>query len=62
MHPLSIGIGSLSKKPVYYQGTLQPRSIPHLTIAFDHDVMDGMLALRFVIDLVSRLESGEGLE
>ena len=61
MHPLSIGIGSLSKKPVYYQGTLQPRSIPHLAIAFDHNVINGMPALRFVSGLVSRLESGEGL-
>ncbi len=62
MHPLSIGIGSLSKKPAVFQGTIQKRNILHLTIAIDHDVMDGMPALRFVDDLVSRLQTGAGLE
>jgi pyruvate/2-oxoglutarate dehydrogenase complex dihydrolipoamide acyltransferase (E2) component len=62
MHPLSIGIGSLNKKPAIYQGTIQKRDILHLTIAIDHDVIDGMPALKFVDDLVARLENGAGLE
>ena len=62
MHPLSIGIGSLNKKPAVYKGDIQKRDILHLTIAFDHDVIDGMPALAFVDDLVSRLEAGAGLE
>jgi len=62
MHPLSIGIGSLTKKAVLHQGTIQKRSILHLTIAIDHDVIDGMPALKFVDDLVSKLELGIGLE
>lgn len=62
MHPLSIGIGSLTKKPVIFEGTIQKRSILYLTIAFDHDVVDGMPALKFVDDLVTRLEKGSGLE
>jgi pyruvate/2-oxoglutarate dehydrogenase complex dihydrolipoamide acyltransferase (E2) component len=62
MHPLSIGIGSLSKKPAIYEGTIQKRDILNLTIAVDHDVIDGMPAFRFVDDLVNRLESGVGLE
>ena len=62
MHPLSIGLGSLSKKAVIHQGKIQKRSILHLTIALDHDVIDGMPALRFVDDLVASLESGAGLD
>ncbi len=62
MHPLSIGIGSLTKKPVIHEGCIEKRTILHLTIAFDHDVVDGMPALKFVDDLVNRLETASGLE
>ena len=62
MHPLSIGIGSLTKKAAPHQGTIQKRSILHLTIAIDHDVIDGMPALKFVDDLVNILESGAGVD
>ncbi len=62
MHPLSIGIGSLNKKPAIYQGAIQKRDILHLTIAFDHDVIDGMPARAFVDELVARLEAGAGLD
>jgi pyruvate/2-oxoglutarate dehydrogenase complex dihydrolipoamide acyltransferase (E2) component len=62
MHPLSIGIGTLNKKPAIYEGTIQKRDILHLTIAFDHDVIDGVPALKFVDELVSRLETGSGLK
>ena len=62
MHPLSIGIGSLNKKAAIHQGAIEKRDILHLTIAFDHDVIDGMPALAFVDDLVANLEAGAGLE
>jgi pyruvate/2-oxoglutarate dehydrogenase complex dihydrolipoamide acyltransferase (E2) component len=62
MHPLSIGIGSLNKQPAFVGGALEKRDILHLTIAIDHDVVDGMPALDFVADLVARLESGSGLD
>lgn len=62
MHPLSIGIGTLKKKPVVHRGEITKRDILHLTIAIDHDVIDGMPAMRFVDAFVSRLERGEGLE
>jgi len=61
MHPLSIGIGTLNKKPAVYKGEIVKRDILHLTIAFDHDVIDGMPALKFVDAFVARLEAGEGL-
>mgnify|MGYP000853108447 FL=1 len=61
MHSLSIGIGTINKKEVLINGKIEKRSILRLTIAFDHDVIDGMPALKFVADLVSAMESGAGL-
>ena len=62
MHPLSIGIGTLNKKPAVHDGEIQKRDILNLTVAIDHDVIDGMPAFKFVDDLVSRLQKGEGLD
>ncbi len=62
MHPLNIGIGSLNKRSSIVEGLIVKRDILHLTIAVDHDVVDGMPALKFVEDLVARLEKGFGLE
>lgn len=62
MHPLSIGIGSLNKKAVIHGGEIQKRDVLHLTIAIDHDVVDGMPALKFIDDFAARLESGAGLD
>lgn len=61
MHPLSIAIGSINKKPAIYAGEIQKRSILHLTIGVDHDVIDGMPAMRFMDDFVFQLEKGSGL-
>jgi len=62
MHPLSVAIGSINKKPAIYEGEIQKRSILHLTVAVDHDVIDGIPAMRFMDDFVSRLEKGTGLD
>jgi hypothetical protein len=62
MHPLSIGIGSLNKKPAFVGDAVQKRDVLHLTVTIDHDVIDGMPAMRFVDDFVSRLERGDGLD
>jgi pyruvate/2-oxoglutarate dehydrogenase complex dihydrolipoamide acyltransferase (E2) component len=62
IHPLSIGIGTLTRKPVYLKGKCQPRQILHLTVTFDHDVIDGMPARHFIADLVNRLTQGYDLD
>ncbi len=62
MHPLSLGLGSLNKKELIIKGQIQQRAILRLTVAFDHDIIDGMPAFKFVDDLVSAMESGAGLE
>jgi pyruvate/2-oxoglutarate dehydrogenase complex dihydrolipoamide acyltransferase (E2) component len=61
IHPLSIGVGTLTKKPLLIQGQVKTRQVLHLTITLDHDVIDGMPARAFVADLVDRLQSGYGL-
>lgn len=62
IHPLSIGIGTLTRKPVIVQGKCQPRQVLHLTVSFDHDVIDGMPARHFIADLVNRLGQGYALK
>lgn len=62
IHPLSLGIGTINRKPAFFRGSIQPRQILHLTISFDHDVIDGMPARRFVDDLVTRITEAEGLD
>ena len=62
MHPLSLAIGSINKKPAIFEGEIQKRSILHLTVAIDHDVIDGVPAMRFMDDFVSKLEKGSGLD
>ena len=62
MHPVLIAIGSLNKQAAVYNGEVQKRDILHLTIAVDHDIVDGIPAARFCDDLVKRLESGFGLD
>lgn len=61
IHPLSVGIGTLMKKPYLLQGKIQPRQILHLTVGMDHDVIDGMPAREFIADLVNRLNQGYAL-
>jgi pyruvate/2-oxoglutarate dehydrogenase complex dihydrolipoamide acyltransferase (E2) component len=41
---------------------VEPRYMLDLTVAFDHDVVDGAPAARFVKRLVELIESGYGLE
>ena len=61
LHPLCIALGSLAPRPAVYQGELCERTILNVTVLFDHDVVDGLPAARFVGDLVKRLEAATGL-
>ncbi len=61
IHPLSIGLGMIMKKPFVMQGKIEPHYVLHLTVGVDHDVIDGMPARAFIADLVDRLSRGYGL-
>lgn len=56
LHNLCFGIGTISRKPWVVGGSVVSREILHLTVMFDHDVIDGMPAARFCERLVKRLE------
>lgn len=55
-------VGGIARKPAVIEERIEPRDILDLTVAFDHDVVDGAPAARFVKRLVELIESGYGLE
>jgi pyruvate/2-oxoglutarate dehydrogenase complex dihydrolipoamide acyltransferase (E2) component len=60
-HSLGLVVGSIAWKPAVVEGRVEPREILHLTVVFDHDVIDGAPAARFTRRLVELIESGYGL-
>lgn len=60
--PLALVVGSTSIKPAFIDGRIESREILHLTVMFDHDVVDGGPAARFTRRLVELIESGYGLD
>ena len=59
---LSLVVGSIAWKPAVLEGRIEPREMLNLTVLFDHDVIDGAPATRFVHRLVELIESGCGLD
>lgn len=55
-------VGGISRKPGVVDDHVEPRDILDLTVAFDHDVVDGAPAARFVRRLVDLVESAYGLD
>jgi pyruvate/2-oxoglutarate dehydrogenase complex dihydrolipoamide acyltransferase (E2) component len=62
LHPLGLVVGGIAWKPAVVDGRIEPREILNLTVTFDHDVVDGAPATRFVRRLVELIESGCGLD
>lgn len=61
-HPIGLVVGGISWKPAVVEGRIEPREILNLTVTFDHDIVDGAPATRFVKRLVELIESGHGLD
>jgi len=61
MHALNIAVGGISERPGYVDDKIEKREYLSLTVTFDHDVVDGAPATRFVSRLVQLLEEGHGL-
>jgi len=59
--PLALLVGGIAWKPVVVEGRIEPREVLDLTVMFDHDIVDGGPATRFVRRLVELIESGAGL-
>jgi len=61
LHPLGLVVGGISWKPAVIDGRIEPREILNLTVTFDHDIVDGAPATRFVHRLIDLIESAAGL-
>jgi pyruvate/2-oxoglutarate dehydrogenase complex dihydrolipoamide acyltransferase (E2) component len=55
-------VGSVARKPAVIEERVELRYLLNLTVAFDHDVVDGAPAARFVHRLVKLIENGYGLD
>lgn len=61
-HTLCLYAGGIARKPVAVQDRVELREMLSLAVVFDHDVVDGAPAARFVKRLVELVESGYGLD
>lgn len=61
VHPISFGVGSITRKPLVVGEDVKVREVLHLTLLIDHDAVDGAPMARFVGDLSESIESGAGL-
>jgi pyruvate/2-oxoglutarate dehydrogenase complex dihydrolipoamide acyltransferase (E2) component len=61
-YTLQLTVGGIGTRPRLVDGDLQSREFLSLTVTFDHDVVDGAPATRFVQTLADHLESGTGLD
>lgn len=57
IHNLCFAVGAIIKKPWVVGERIEPRDILHLTVLFDHDVIDGAPAARFLNRLASELQT-----
>ncbi|KTG10277.1 dehydrogenase [Haloprofundus marisrubri] len=60
-YTLQLTVGGIATKPALVDGELATREYLSLTVTFDHDVVDGAPAARFVDRLRERIESAHGL-
>jgi len=60
-HPLAFGIGSIKKRPGIIKDKIEIREYLTVTVLFNHDVVDGAPATRFVSRLAELLDSEFGL-
>jgi len=54
---LQITVGGIEAKPGVIEGRIEPREFLCVTISFDHDIVDGVPAARFVTRLRELVES-----
>jgi pyruvate/2-oxoglutarate dehydrogenase complex dihydrolipoamide acyltransferase (E2) component len=52
-------VGAISRKPVWMEDRFVPREMLHLTASFDHRIVDGAPAARFMKQYSEQVESGK---
>lgn len=60
-HPLAFAIGGITKKPGILNDKILIREFLTFTVLFNHDVVDGAPAARFITKLKKLIENGFGL-
>lgn len=61
-HSLQLTLGGIGEKPGVVNGRVEVRKVMSVTVSFDHDVIDGAPAARFMHRLKKLIESGCGLD
>lgn len=61
-HTLGLTVGGIVQRPGIQAGALATREFLNLTLAFDHDIVDGAPAARFARKLIELIESASLLE
>ncbi len=54
-----LGLGRIQDAPMVHEGAVVPRKVLHLSLTFDHRIMDGAQAATFLTDLRDFLERPE---
>jgi len=52
-----LGLGKGAVKPVVRDGQIEPRTLLPLSVSYDHRVIDGGNAARFIVDLVAAIQN-----
>ncbi|UCH10759.1 MAG: 2-oxo acid dehydrogenase subunit E2 [Fidelibacterota bacterium] len=60
-HTLTITVGGIVNRPCLNNGRLEDREHLCLTVSFDHDIIDGAPAARFIHQFKELVENGSGL-
>lgn len=58
IHSLAVVLGGIAEKPVVVDGEVVVREVLSLTVSFNHDIVDGAPAARFLRWLIAAIESG----
>jgi pyruvate dehydrogenase E2 component (dihydrolipoamide acetyltransferase) len=56
-----LGVSRSQQRPVWRDGRFEPRLILTLSLSYDHRVIDGAAAVRFVVALAAELANPQGL-
>jgi pyruvate/2-oxoglutarate dehydrogenase complex dihydrolipoamide acyltransferase (E2) component len=62
IQPVCFALGSITKKTILSESKPEVRDYLALTVMFDHDVIDGAPAARFISQLSKNIQRGYGLD
>ena len=62
LYTLNLTLGGIATKPGIVDDRIEPREYLHVTLSFDHDIVDGAPAARFADRLKGLIEAGDGLD